>query len=1279
MKEFTNKYPSQKTLRFELQPQGKTRDYIDKNGILLRDKERNESYQEMKKTIDRFHKYFIDLALSDVKLSHLSQFKDLYLSVEMSEQQKKTIDEVKTKLRKEVAAAFRTGDAKSIFSLLDKKELITKLLKEWAEKERINNFYFDENFEKFTTYFKGFHQNRQNMYSDEAKATSIAYRSIHENLPRFIDNILIFQKLLQKEEIASHLHDICIGLEGYLNVNSIPEMFEINYYNTVLTQRQIEVYNAVIGGKTFEDGVQIQGVNQYINLYNQRCDHKDRVPPLKQLYKQILSDRESLSFLPDAFEEASQVFKSINQFFENNLIQFKVNDLEPVNILENVSKLMTELAFYDLNHIYVNNTFLSDISQKIFRNYAVIKEALNYQYESKIDPFFSEKYAKAKAENSREKLEKAKKNYTEKSYISLYEIQIALNNYMLTLEEDCIEKKSFTQTCLIDYYRSVFTHNTTEGEIDIITSIYRSYEELKEISSIDYPKNTPLSQDKSSIAKIKSLLDNVMELFHCIKPFAVPEEEISDKDGHFYNNFLVYYKSIKEIIPLRHKVQSYVTQKPYSLKKFKVNFDNSYFLTTWPFSYENKGGVIIRKEDLFYLAIINCSVKDLANYKLNDCSIANSAERIIIDTQKPDNKNIPRLFIRSKGDSFAPAVTEYDLPINDIIDIYDNGKFKTEHKKLDPEEFKSSLTALIDYFKLGLSRHNSYKHYKYQWKPSDCYNDISEFYNDTVNSCYQIKTEKINFDKILELVSEGKVYLFKIYNKDFSPNSKGQPNLHTMYWRALFDENNLKNVIYKLNGGAEIFFREKSISKENEIVHYANQPIKNKNPHAIKREVILPYDVIKDKRFCIDKFQLHIPITLNFKATGKEQLNSDVLQYLKDTPQNQVKVIGIDRGERHLLYLTMIDHEGHIIMQESLNTVKSDNYPIKTQYHDLLAQKEEDRNKARSNWDSIENIKELKEGYLSQVVHKLAKLIVENNAVLVMEDLNIGFKRGRFKVEKQVYQKFEKALIDKLNYLVFKDKKVEEEGGLFKALQLTEPYTDFLKYKKKQCGFLFYVQAWNTSKIDPTTGFIDMLKPKYKNIPEAQEFFRKFISIKYNSDKDYFEFYFDYRNFPRSIDSHKNDWTVCTYGKERYVWNRSLNQGKGDYEIWNVTEKIKELFNIEGIEYRSGCNLTDAIANSESKSLLSMLMKSLSVVLAMRYSSSKDNRDFILSPVANDKGVFYYSEEADQYLPKDADANGAYNIARKGLLLLDRIRSSADLKSLKLDIANKEWLMHAQK
>lgn len=33
------------------------------------------------------------------------------------------------------------------------------------------------------------------MYSDEEKATAIAYRLVNENLPRFFDNIVIFNKI----------------------------------------------------------------------------------------------------------------------------------------------------------------------------------------------------------------------------------------------------------------------------------------------------------------------------------------------------------------------------------------------------------------------------------------------------------------------------------------------------------------------------------------------------------------------------------------------------------------------------------------------------------------------------------------------------------------------------------------------------------------------------------------------------------------------------------------------------------------------------------------------------------------------------------------------------------------------------------------------------------------------------------------------------------------------------------------------------------------------------
>ena len=124
--------------------------------------------------------------------------------------------------------------------------------------------------------------------------------------------------------------------------------------------------------------------------------------------------------------------------------------------------------------------------------------------------------------------------------------------------------------------------------------------------------------------------------------------------------------------------------------------------------------------------------------------------------------------------------------------------------------------------------------------------------------------------------------------------------------------------------------------------------------------------------------------------------------------------------------------------------------------------------------------------------------MVEYNAIVVMEDLNFGFKRGRQKVEKQVYQKFEKMLIDKLNCLVFKNKEADVTGGVLKALQLSNKFESFQKLGK-QSGFIFYVPAWHTSKIDPATGFVNFLQPKYENIEKAKEFFGNFESIRFNS------------------------------------------------------------------------------------------------------------------------------------------------------------------------------------
>ena len=539
---------------------------------------------------------------------------------------------------------------------------------------------------------------------------------------------------------------------------------------------------------------------------------------------------------------------------------------------------------------------------------------------------------------------------------------------------------------------------------------------------------------------------------------------------------------------------------------------------------------------------------------------------------------------------------------------------------------------LIDFFKTSINKHESWKQFDFSFSPTSGYADLSGFYREVGHQGYKISFQKIADSFIDDLVNEGKLYLFQIYNKDFSPYSKGKPNLHTLYWKMLFDEVNLKDVVYKLNGQAEVFYRKKSIAEKNNVIHKAKENLPNKNPDNLKATSKFDYDIIKDKRYTLDKFQFHVPITMNFKADGILNINPRVNNFLKDNPD--VNIIGIDRGERHLLYFTLINQKGEILKQDTLNIIANEKQ--KVDYHSLLDKKEGDRAIARQEWGVIETIKEMKEGYLSQVIHKLTNLMIANNAIIVMEDLNYGFKRGRQKVEKQVYQKFEKMLIDKLNYLVDKNKKETELGGLLSALQLANKFESFQKMGK-QNGFIFYVPAWNTSKTDPATGFVDFLKPRYENLKKAKEFFEKFDSIHFNSEKNYFEFAFDYKNFTEKAEGGRTKWTVCTTNEDRFAWNKSLNNNRGGQEKYDVTERLKSLFDEKGVEYKNSKDLKSQIASQESADFFKALMRNLSITLSLRHNNGEKGdkeQDYILSPVADSKGRFFDSRKADDEMPE---------------------------------------------
>lgn len=90
------------------------------------------------------------------------------------------------------------------------------------------------------------------------------------------------------------------------------------------------------------------------------------------------------------------------------------------------------------------------------------------------------------------------------------------------------------------------------------------------------------------------------------------------------------------------------------------------------------------------------------------------------------------------------------------------------------------------------------------------------------------------------------------------------------------------------------------------------------------------------------------------------------------------------------------------------------------------------------------------------------------------------------------------------------------------------------------------------------------------------------------------------------------------------------------------------------------------------------MMHLMKLMLQMRNSKTNTEIDYLLSPVADENGHFYDSRTCSCQLPKDADANGAYNIARKGLWVIRKIQETAAGERPNLAISNKEWLQFVQ-
>ncbi|MDR0651483.1 MAG: hypothetical protein LBG59_09105 [Candidatus Peribacteria bacterium] len=164
---------------------------------------------------------------------------------------------------------------------------------------------------------------------------------------------------------------------------------------------------------------------------------------------------------------------------------------------------------------------------------------------------------------------------------------------------------------------------------------------------------------------------------------------------------------------------------------------------------------------------------------------------------------LPKVFFSAKNiDYFAPSPK--------ILEIRKKESFK------QGENFSSAdLHQWIDFMKTSLQKHKEWSAFSFSFKPTQVYERIDTFYAEVEHQGYKISFVPINEKVLMNQVETGNLYLFQIYSKDFSENKivnkNGKSNLQTMYRKALFEPENFANgPIFKLNGGAEIFFRPKT-------------------------------------------------------------------------------------------------------------------------------------------------------------------------------------------------------------------------------------------------------------------------------------------------------------------------------------------------------------------------------------------------------------------------------------------------------------------------------------
>lgn len=1323
MTQFTNLFQLTKTLRFELKPIGTTKEIFNEwfselqnenqgvdndNNLFLKDKNIKDAYIILKPIMDGLHKQFIDLSLlsDEAKQIDFAPYFEAFTNKEDLRNIEKglrneigsTYNVAGTFFSKEIAKAIGKEykkKGKSYGCLTDAKmyRYLSANVQKLAEENHIDEAVLSQHIEQFKgfwIYLSGYNQNRENYYEFGKEAsTAVATRIVHDNLPTFCSNILRFKKhreeylnlyqFLKENGLETKIKN-SQGEEVELEAIS-DDIFKIEHFNECLAQLQIEEYNRTIGK-----------YNELINLYNQlRREEKEfkKIDEFETLYKQIGCGKSESLF--DTLQDDSDVKELLNKTAKAGKEIFtSSDDSAEIKTIPDFITFLKECHNWD--GIYMSKSAITKISNLYFANWHSIKDKLK---ESKADACITYDKKREDPIKLRDAVELS-----------------GLFDVLDKEESELFFKDSLFKDDETNEYRGVIDKalKPSQNIIALLCFDIKRYIDFfldnsaKILGLEKYKDEYQTDSEDQTIKIIKDWYDAAIDAMRIVRYFAVRKSKMK---GNLPNvtmaqalNHLLYRDDV-QWFKWYDLIRNYLTKKPQDdakENKLKLNFGTSSLLGGWSDGQEiNKAATILKHDDKLYLCILKT--------------------KTIFDTSKDDNP------IYSSSPTDSSRLILRTLKFQTLAGKGFLGENGISYSNMGSEDPVKAIKCLQKIIK---ERYVS-KYPQLEKFVVNRYTDKAKFdaeITETLKECYVCTFVPIDWVIVTEKQNNEELFLFEISCKDYNPGSTGKKDLQTMYWEDVLSGDSK----HQLCAGAEIFMRN-PIAKESRVKHSVGSKLVNKRdkdgltiPDNLYREIYqyvngktssisskakryiddqkvvikeATHEISKDKRFYGEqKFMFHCPIKLYFEATTSHfsEVNTKITNALQES--DNLQFIGIDRGEKHLVYSCTIDKNGKIIRCNHHDVING------TDYIQKLEAVAGERIIAKQNWQAQNKIKDLKDGYISHVVHRLVEETIKDgqkiapHAYIILEDLNTEMKRGRQKIEKQVYQKLETALAKKLNFVVDKDAPKGELGSVSKALQLTPPISNYQDIEgKKQFGVMLYTRANYTSVTDPATGWRKTIYIKNGKEEDIKtQILEKFNDFGFDG-KDYF---FEYTEANAN-----HTWRLYS-GKDGNPLPRFQNkkQLQADRNIWvpekvNVIEILDQLFakfdKAQSFKSQIESGVTLQKIDGRNETAWQSLRYALDLIQQIRNSGEKNSIDdnFLFSPVRNKGGEHFdsrnFNNNGDLSAIKDADANGAFNIARKGLIMSAHIqhwidsgrptirKDGKETSDLDLFISDQEW------